>query len=108
MSQIAGGNAIGKIVSVQQGEPRGRAFALAYVRCRSKGVQIPLAGTAVLVNDATGELVEVPALQREFRPEHAPQLAAREEAQPSSDDRCDLPSLTTGLGAVYIPAKQSS
>lgn len=80
-----GGNAIGKIVSVQ-GEPSGRAFALAYVRCRSKGVQIPLAGTAVQVNDATGELVEVPALQREFRPEHAPQLAAREKAQPSSDD----------------------
>jgi hypothetical protein len=77
---------LGQITSIQD-EPDGGAFALGYVRCRRKGQQIPVVGKAVQVGTATGELVEVPFLSRDFSPEHAPHLGAQGKAAPS-DARC--------------------
>lgn len=82
----AGGEVIGQITSVQE-EPDGQAFALGYVRCRRKGQQVQVVGKTVQVGGASGELVEVPFLTREFSPEHVPHLGAQNTSAPP-DVRC--------------------
>lgn len=83
----AGDERLGQITSIHA-QPDGQAFALGYVRCRRKGQQIPVTGRKVQVGSATGELVEVPFLSREFEPQHAPPLGVQSRAA-APDARCD-------------------
>lgn len=65
----------------QTGEHR----ALAYLKCKSKGAQVDLEGTSVLVNGSRGTVVAPPFLSRAF-PEAAAGAAEGSSGGDAADD----------------------
>lgn len=98
----ADGAMIGKVSSVVA-DADGRAFALAYLRCRSKGNQIALEGKRVQVNGVDGQVVEVPFLQRDFRPGQAPSIGAADKAARQAEDRFDIFPPSRIMMTMYVP-----
>ncbi len=58
-----GSTKIGIVTSIAQ-QWDGRPFALGYIRCRSKGAQVPLEGKRVNVGNADATIVTVPFATR--------------------------------------------
>ena len=66
-----GSTKIGTVTSVAE-HWDGRPFALGYIRCRSKGAQVPLEGKQVIVGNADATIVSTPFATRTLESQTVP------------------------------------